>query len=123
MVVVVWVVLVPPLSVFVTHVHKALFVIAGCPRLACMVFFFLSGCLYAGLPLLFFLSYLFLGWKSTRVLGFDFGYPSWFVWITLMKSFACDAAIVEVTGWIPNVIVFRRIARPLSSILELTSSV
>ena len=62
----------PPLGLFVTHVHKTLIVVASRPRLACMVFFFLSGCLYAGFPLLFLFSHLFLSWKSTNLFGFDF---------------------------------------------------
>ena len=65
----------PPLGVFVAHVHKALVAVAGCPRFACVLFFFLSGCLYAGFPLLFLFFHLFLSWKSTSVFGCDVRYP------------------------------------------------
>ena len=113
----------PPLVVFVTHVHKALVVVASPPRLACVVFFFLPGCLYTGLPLLFLLSYHFL---VGRVLASSVSILitlSSLVRITLRKLFNCDVGIFQVAGWIPNVIMFRRVASPLSFVLELTSAI
>ena len=48
---------------------------------------------------------------------------SWFVRITLMKSFDCEPGIIEVVGWVPDFIMFRRISCPLSPVLEVFSSV
>ena len=44
--------------------------------------------------------------------------PSWFLRITVMKSFDCVSGIFEVTGGIPDSVVFRRITGPLGSVLK-----
>ena len=45
--------------------------------------------------------------------------PSWFLRITVMKSFNCIDCIFEVTSRVPNFVVLRRVAGPLGSVLEL----
>ena len=44
--------------------------------------------------------------------------PPWFVRITLIKSFDCDADILKVTSWVPDFVVFRRITSSLGSVLK-----
>ena len=45
--------------------------------------------------------------------------PSWFLRIMLMKSFDTLSGMFEVTGRVPDFIVFRRTTGPLCSTLEL----
>ena len=45
--------------------------------------------------------------------------PSWFLRITVMKSFDSVSGMFEVTSRVPDFVVFRRITGPLGSILEL----
>src|ERR1700760_48252 len=45
--------------------------------------------------------------------------PSWFLRITVMKSFDGVGCMVEVASRVPNFVVFRRITGPLGSVLKL----
>ena len=45
--------------------------------------------------------------------------PSWFLRITVMKSFDSVSGMFEVTSRVPDFVVFRRITGPLGSILKL----
>src|SRR6201996_5565859 len=45
--------------------------------------------------------------------------PSWFLRITVMKSFDGVSCMIEVASGVPDFIVFRRIAGPLGSVLKL----
>ena len=45
--------------------------------------------------------------------------PSWFLRITVMKSFDTVGCMFEVASRVPVFIVFRRITCPLGSVLEL----
>ena len=44
--------------------------------------------------------------------------PSWFLRITVMKSFDCVSGMFEVASGVPNFVVFRRITGPLGSVLK-----
>ena len=43
--------------------------------------------------------------------------PSWFLRITVMKSFDCVGCMLEVARRVPDFVVFRRITGPLGSVL------
>ena len=45
--------------------------------------------------------------------------PSWFLRITVMKSFDSISGMFEVTRRVPDFVVFRRITGPLGSVLDL----
>ena len=45
--------------------------------------------------------------------------PSWFLRITVMKSFDGVGCMFEVASGVPDFVVFRRVTSPLSSVLEL----
>src|ERR1700743_3868706 len=44
--------------------------------------------------------------------------PSWFMRITVMKSFDCVSGMFEVTGRIPDFVVIRRVTGPLGRVLK-----
>ena len=44
--------------------------------------------------------------------------PSWFLRITVMKSFDCVGCMFEVASRVPDFVVLRRITGPLGSVLK-----
>ena len=102
-----------PSSVFLAHVHKALVIIAGCPgHSGVALFFFPAFLINASHSFSLFLTSSEVG----RLLLFSVLIViilSWFLRIMVMKSFDGVSGMFEVTGRVPDFVVFRRVTGPL----------